>query len=110
MELYEIYQGEETCEYIFTRSYNGALEDYVLSLIHIYVGEYLGLSVTDGDGVQVQRLWKPEYFTIIMNNGEIEDIYWKNPSQIVKVDNENVKILPWSEDVYKRQVLFPFFW
>ena len=100
MELYEVYQGENACKYVFTRSYNGAQEDYV--------GEYLGLSVTDGDGVQVQRLWKPEYFSIIMNNGEIEDIYWKNPSQIVKVDNENVKILPWSEiqKIFEKQMEF----
>ena len=100
MELYEVYQGENTCQYVFTRSYNGAQEDYV--------GEYLGLSVTDGESTQVQRLWKPEYFSIIMNNGEIEDIYWKNPSQIVKVDNENVKILPWSEiqKIFEKQMEF----
>ena len=100
MELYEVYQGKNACKYVFTRSYNGAQEDYV--------GEYLGLSVTDGDGVQIQRLWKPEYFSIIMNNGEIEDIYWKNPSQIVKVDNENVKILPWSEiqKIFEKQMEF----
>ena len=100
MELYEVYQGENACKYVFTRSYNGAQEDYV--------GEYLGLSVTDGESTQVQRLWKPEYFSIIMNNGEIEDIYWKNPSQIVKVDNENVKILPWSEiqQIFEKQMEF----
>ena len=100
MELYEIYQGEETCEYIFTRSYNGALEDYV--------GEYLALHVTDGDTATVQRLWPPEYFSIVMYNGELQRIRWRNPSQIVKVDNENVKILPWSEiqKIFEKQMEF----
>ena len=41
-----------------------------------------------------------------MVDGEIEDIDWYNPSQVVSVDNENVKILPWSEiqKIFERQI------
>ncbi len=100
MELYKIYQGENACQYIFTRSYNGAQEDYV--------GEYLGLSPIDGENMIAQGLWKPEYFSIITYKGEIQQIRWENPSQIVKVDNENVKILPWSEiqKIFEKQMEF----
>ena len=43
-----------------------------------------------------------------MKEGEIEEIRWENPSQIVKVDNENVKILPWSEiqKIFEKQMEF----
>ena len=41
-----------------------------------------------------------------MYQGMIQDITWNNPSQIVKVDNENTKILPWSEiqKIFERQI------
>ena len=98
MELYEFYQTDNACEYIFTRSYHGAVEDYV--------GEYLNLKPTDGDGVVVQQLWKPEYLSVTMYKGEIYQIRWKNPSRLVKVDNESVKILPWEEiqEIFERQI------
>ena len=34
MELYEFYQTDNACEYIFTRSYHGAVEDYVGCLLY----------------------------------------------------------------------------
>lgn len=98
MQLNCIYQGEDACQYIYTRAYNGAQEDYAAF--------YLGLTATDGDGVIAQNLWQQEYFQITMYQGMIQDITWNNPSQIVKVDNENVKILPWSEiqKIFERQI------
>ena len=98
LELYEFYPTDNACEYIFTRAYHGAVEDYA--------GEYLNLKPTDGDGVVVQNLWKPEYLSIVMYEGEIYTIRWKNISRLVKVDNESVKILPWEEiqEIFERQI------
>ena len=41
-----------------------------------------------------------------MYKGEIYQIRWKNPSRLVKVDNESVKILPWEEiqEIFERQI------
>lgn len=98
MELYEARQSDKGGEYVFTRSYNGAVEDYA--------AQYLNLKPTDGDGVVVQRLWEPESFTVEMYEGEIYTIRWYNPSKIIKVDNENTKILSWQEiqTVFERQM------
>lgn len=61
---------------------------------------------TDGDGAVAQRLWEPESFTVEMYEGEIYTIRWYNPSKIIKVDNENTKILSWQEiqTVFERQM------
>ena len=98
MELNCAFVGENACQYIYTRAYNGAQEDCA-----VY---YLGMTATDGEGAVVQNLWTPEYLQITMVDGEIEDIDWYNPSQVVSVDNENVKILPWSEiqKIFERQI------
>ncbi len=98
MELNCAFVGEDACQYIYTRAYNGAQEDCA-----VY---YLGMTATDGEGTVVQNLWTPEYLQITMVDGEIEDIDWYNPSQVVSVDNENVKILPWSEiqKIFERQI------
>lgn len=98
MELYEFRKGGSCGEYVFTRSYNGAVEDYA--------AQYLNLKSTDGDGAVAQRLWEPESFTVEMYEGEIYTIRWYNPSKIIKVDNENTKILSWQEiqTVFERQM------
>lgn len=100
LSLYGAYEGEGICHYIYTRSYNGAAEDYA--------PQFLGLTATDGDGVIAQNLWKPEYMQISMYEGEIDSIRWYNPSKIASVDNEQVQLLPWEEiqAVFEKQIDF----
>ena len=50
--------------------------------------------------------WSPEYLLIRTENGYITRVQWNNPTNIVKIDNDNVKIISWDEakEIFLKQI------
>ena len=79
--------GENCNAYYFVREVNGFPETYVKT--------YFGTQATGTDGYPVMNLWTQEYVEAVVQAGKLVSLKWQNPSEIVQIDNENAKLLPW---------------
>ena len=79
--------GESCNAYYFVREVNGFPETYVKT--------YFGTQATGTDGYPVMNLWTQEYVEAVVQAGKLVSLKWQNPSEIVQIDNENAKLLPW---------------
>lgn len=79
--------GESCNAYYFVREVNGFPETYVKT--------YFGTQALGADGYPVMNLWTQEYVEAVVQAGKLVSLKWQNPSEIVQIDNENAKLLPW---------------
>lgn len=79
--------GESCNAYYFVREVNGFPETYGKT--------YFGTLATGTDGYPVMNLWTQEYVEAVVQAGKLVSLKWQNPSEIVQIDNENAKLLPW---------------
>lgn len=98
MILTSICVGAHHNTYYFVRSVNGFPETYVST--------YYGTRILDEEGYPVMNLWTQEYMEVVVQDGKIVSLKWQNPSEIIQIDNDNAKILPWDkvEQVFKKQL------
>lgn len=86
MMLNSVSRGEGSYSFYYTRTYNGLPETYVQT--------HTGTTVTAVDGAPAIFLWDAEYLNIVIQNGNVVAAGWENPSEIKRVDNGKIKILP----------------
>lgn len=70
---------------------------YMDDMYETYAPQYLGSVKLNDDGMIVMDLWNYEHLAIEVQGHQIKRIEWKNPSELVKTDNDNVKTLPWEQ-------------
>ena len=99
MTLSSVSKGELGYSFYYTRTINGIQEVYTNTFLSELVEQ------TDGNDVFID-LWRPEYICIETQNSEIVKVEWKNPTEVTKIDNENVYIKPWEEiqEIFLKQM------
>lgn len=98
MELDSVTKNTNGYQYYYTRSEKGFAE--------IYTNVYLGTPQNEPEGMIFKELFKPEYLEVITQRGQIVRIFWKNPTEVTKEDNNNVKVIPWSkvQEIFLQQI------
>lgn len=98
MSLYSAMASKEDDSIIlnYTRNISGLNESYVT--------EYFGTKVVGVDGAAYRSLWGTEYFQVRIDGDEVVRIVWENPSQLDKIENNDVQIMSFDEAVaaYKK--------
>ena len=82
--------------YYYTREANDFQETYARA--------YLGDVQTEGE--VAMDLFEPEHFEIETRDGQVVKANWKNPTEVIKEDNSNVRVLPWEQiqETFKTQM------
>jgi hypothetical protein len=69
-----------------------------------YAKTYLGEVQTEGE--VAMDLFESEHFEIETRDGQVVKANWHNPTEVIKEDNSNVRVLPWEQiqEIYKKQM------
>ncbi len=96
MTLDSVSKGKNGYFYYYTRKEKGFNETYA--------NTYLGSMQTDGEAVM--NLIESEHLEIETINGQVVKANWTNPTEVIKEDNSNVRILPWEQiqETFKTQM------
>lgn len=91
MEVNSVSKTELGYRFYYSRTANDYQETYTGYFVSSVVYQ------TDDDGKQYRELWSSEHLDIETQNGKVVKAFWKNPSEVVNVENDNVKIMEWEQ-------------
>ena len=96
MALDSISKNKHGYCYYYTREANDFQETYAKA--------YLGEVQTEGE-VAID-LFESEHFEIETRDGQVVKANWNNPTEVIKEDNSNVRVLPWEQiqETFKTQM------
>lgn len=96
MDLDSVSKNKHGYCYYYTRETNDFQETYAEA--------YLGEVQTEGE--VAMDLFGPEHFEIETRDGQIVKANWHNPTEVIKEDNSNVRVLPWEQiqETFKTQM------
>ena len=96
MALDSISKNKHGYCYYYTREANDFQETYAQA--------YLGDVQTEGE--VAMDLSGPEHFEIETRDGQVVKANWHNPTEVIKEDNSNVRVLPWEQiqETFKTQM------
>jgi hypothetical protein len=96
MALDSVSKNKHGYSYYYTREANEFQETYA--------NTYLGVVQTEGE--VAMDLFEPEHFEIETRDGQVVKANWHNPTEVIKEDNSNVRVLPWEQiqDTFIKQM------
>lgn len=96
MALDSISKNKHGYCYYYTREANDFQETYAKA--------YLGDVQTEGE--VAMDLFESEHFEIETRDGQVVKANWHNPTEVIKEDNSNVRVLPWEQiqETFKTQM------